>query len=111
MAQSDRQQEVIDMNPPTHTRARAVVAVVILSASACAASGHATRPATLGVPISGEAMEAMIDRPGPIELETVVGADGAAPRAGLIDLDPPPAKAAPLTDGDEPIQIFTHVLR
>jgi N-acyl homoserine lactone hydrolase len=111
MAQSDRQQEVIDMNPPTHTRARAVVAVVILSASACAASGHATRPATLGVPISGEAMEAMIDRPGPIELETVVGADWAVTRAGLIDLDHPTAKAAHLTDGDEPIQIFTHVLR
>jgi glyoxylase-like metal-dependent hydrolase (beta-lactamase superfamily II) len=77
----------------------------------CAASGHATRAATLGVPISGAAMEALIDTPGPVEVETVVGADWAVTRAGLINLDDPQAKAAGLTDGDEPIQIFAHVIR
>jgi len=57
------------------------------------------------------AMEALIDRPGPVEVETVVGADWAVTRAGLINLDAPAARAAHLTDGDEPIQIFVHVLR
>jgi len=90
---------------------QAALVTVVLSTAACAASSHATRPATLGVPISGEAMEALIDRPGPVELETVVGADWAVTRAGLIDLDHPTAKAAHLTDGDEPIQIFAHLLR
>ena len=80
-------------------------------ASACAASSHATRPAALGVPISGEAMEALLDRPGPVEVETIAGADWAVTRAGLIDLDHPTARAAHLTDGDEPIQIFAHVIR
>ena len=77
----------------------------------CQASTHATRAATLGKVTSGEAMEALLDQPGPIEVETVVGADWAVTRAGLIDLDNPKAKAAGLKDGDEPIQIFTHVIR
>ena len=75
------------------------------------ATTHPTRLATLGKPISGEQMEAVLDRPGPIDVETVVGADWAVTRAGLIDLDNPKAKAAGLKDGDEPIQIFTHVVR
>jgi glyoxylase-like metal-dependent hydrolase (beta-lactamase superfamily II) len=55
-------------------------------------------------------MEALLDQPGPVEVETVVGTDWAVTRAGLINLDDPKAKAAHLTDGDEPVQIFTHVL-
>jgi N-acyl homoserine lactone hydrolase len=84
---------------------------IVAAAVGCTASSHATRPAAIGVPISGAAMEALIDRPGPVELETVVGADWAVSRAGLINLDAPAAKAAHLTDGDEPIQIFVHVIR
>ncbi|HVY38819.1 MAG TPA: MBL fold metallo-hydrolase [Polyangia bacterium] len=80
-------------------------------AAGCQASTHQTRAAALGKPTSGEAMEALLDQPGPIEVETVVGADWAVTRAGLIDLDDPNAKAAGLKDGDEPIQIFTHVVR
>jgi N-acyl homoserine lactone hydrolase len=86
------------------------VAMVVLSAG-CAASTHAARPSALGAVSSAAAMEALIDRPGPVEVETVVGADWAVTRAGLINLDAPAAKAAHLTDGDEPIQIFVHVLR
>jgi glyoxylase-like metal-dependent hydrolase (beta-lactamase superfamily II) len=86
------------------------ILAVALVGAACSASRHATRPARLGVPISGEAMEALLDRPGPVEIETVTGADWAVSRAGLIDLDHPTAKAAHLTDGEEPIQIFVHVL-
>lgn len=89
-----------------------VLAVAVMAASfGCTASSHATRPAAIGVASSGAAMEALIDWPGPVEVETVVGADWAVSRAGLINLDAPAAKAAHLTDGDEPIQIFVHVLR
>jgi N-acyl homoserine lactone hydrolase len=89
-----------------------IVTTAVMAASVgCAASSHATRPAALGVPRSSAEMEALIDRPGPVEIETVVGADWAVSRAGLINLDAPAAKAAHLTDGDEAIQIFVHVLR
>lgn len=87
------------------------MALGAVALAACSASTHATRPATLGKAASAEAMEALIDRPGPIQVETVVGADWAVTRAGLIDLTDPRAKAAGLTDGDEPIQIYTHVVR
>lgn len=80
-------------------------------AAGCTASSHATRPATLGKPVAGAAMEALLDQPGPVEVETVTGADWSVTRAGLIDLDDPKAKAAGLKDGDEPIQIYAHVLR
>jgi glyoxylase-like metal-dependent hydrolase (beta-lactamase superfamily II) len=85
--------------------------LLVLSAAACTASSHATRSAGMGVPISGAAMEALIDQPGPVEVETVVGADWAVTRAGLINLDSPAAKAAHLVDGDEPIQVYAHVIR
>src|SRR5665811_522319 len=88
-----------------------IVAAVLALAAGCTASTHAARPAAIGVASSAAAMEALIDRPGPVEVETVVGADWAVTRAGLINLDAPAAKAAHLTDGDEPIQIFVHVLR
>jgi N-acyl homoserine lactone hydrolase len=80
-------------------------------AAGCTASTHATRQAALGTPSSSAQMEALLDRPGPVEVETVVGADWQVTRAGLINLDNPKAKAAGLKDGDEPIQIFVHVLR
>src|SRR5262249_14992648 len=105
--------EVTDMHATFRTRSTFSILVVSLAGvtGACAASTHATRGAQLGVPVSGAAMEALIDIPGPVEVETVVGADWAVTRAGLINLDDPQAKAAGLTDGDEPIQIFAHVLR
>ena len=88
----------------------AAVAAATLTAG-CQASTHATHRATLGEVTSAETMEALLDQPGPLDVETVVGADWAVTRAGLIDLDSPKAKAAGLKDGDEPIQIFTHVIR
>ena len=87
-----------------------VLGLAVTLLAACTASSHATRPAALGVPISSAQMEALLDTPGPVEVETVVAADWAVTRAGLINLDDPKAKAAHLQDGDEPIQIFTHVI-
>ena len=77
----------------------------------CAASTHAAIPSSLGTPSSSDAMEAVIDRPGPITLEVVNSTDWVVPRSGVIDLDSPRAKAAGLKDGDEPIAVFTYVLR
>ena len=72
---------------------------------------HATVPARLGTTSSSSAMEALVDQPGPVTVETVVGADWAVTRAGLINLKDPKAVAAGLKDGDEPIVVQFHALR
>ncbi len=82
-----------------------------LLGSACAYTGHAAQPSALGVPSSSGKLLAVLDQPGPLEVETVASTDWAVARAGLIDLDHPKARAAGLVDGDEPIQIFFHVVR
>ncbi len=87
------------------------VALSLLTTIGCAASGHPVRPASLGKAWSSAALEAVLDQPGPVELETVVGADWEVPRSGLINLDHPRARAAHLADQPEPIQVFVHVLR
>jgi glyoxylase-like metal-dependent hydrolase (beta-lactamase superfamily II) len=80
--------------------------------SACAVTNHAVRSsADLGTPRRTADMLAVIDQPGPLEVETVNSADWAVPRSGLIDLSDPKAKAAHLQDGDEPIQVYFHVIR
>jgi N-acyl homoserine lactone hydrolase len=94
----------------------ATLAVVTLGFGARAAVGfapttHAVQRAALGTPTSAAAMEAVIDEPGPVTVESVVAADWAVSRAGLIDLDNPKARAAHLVDGDEPIVIQFHALR
>jgi N-acyl homoserine lactone hydrolase len=88
-----------------------IVAGFVLLAGGCAATSHVTNRGGLGRTVSADAMEALIDQPGPVEIDTVAGADWAVSRAGLINLDHPTARAAHLTDGDEPIQVFVHVLR
>jgi len=77
----------------------------------CAASHHAHEPADLGRPGSSTQMLATIERPGPVEVETVKVADWVVARSGLINLEHPEARAAGLEDGDEPISIYMHVLR
>jgi glyoxylase-like metal-dependent hydrolase (beta-lactamase superfamily II) len=56
-------------------------------------------------------MERVLDEPGPITVETYVGADWLAERDGLIDFDAPAAKQAGLQSGKEPIHLFFHALR
>jgi glyoxylase-like metal-dependent hydrolase (beta-lactamase superfamily II) len=80
-------------------------------AAACTATSHEMRAGTLGVVTSSQAMEALMDRPGPIQVETVDAAGWQVTRAGLINLDHPAAKQAGLTDSDEPISIYVHVVR
>ena len=91
---------------------RIVFSLVLAPAlAACAASSHDVAPAALGTPRATADLEALLSIPGPVEVETVVAADWAVERSGLINLDHPTAKAAHLEDGDEPIQIYMHALR
>ncbi|MFO0605914.1 MAG: MBL fold metallo-hydrolase [Polyangiales bacterium] len=75
------------------------------------ASDHPTRPSDLGRPASSSTMDALIDQPGPLTVESVVSADWKVDRSGLINLGHPTARAAGLRDGLEPIEIYLHVVR
>ena len=88
------------------TRARVVAALVgaPLLFGGCALTSHATQPSTLGTRSRASALLAVVDAPGPIELETINASDWAVDRGGLINLDDPRARAAGLKDGPEPIQ-------
>jgi N-acyl homoserine lactone hydrolase len=91
-------------------RIAALGLVATLGLAGCAATTHATQPSSLGVARSAADMLAVVDQPGPVEVETVVSTGWAITRAGLINLDAPAAKAAHLTDGEEPIQVYFHVV-
>jgi N-acyl homoserine lactone hydrolase len=86
-------------------------ALSIAGLSACTQTSHPAKSADLGKPISSKAMEALIDQPGPIELGTVVGADWIADLSGLLNLKDPKAVQAGLKDHEEPIKVYTHVVR
>jgi glyoxylase-like metal-dependent hydrolase (beta-lactamase superfamily II) len=88
-----------------------VVLAAALALTGCAASTHPTQPSSLGAARRSADMLAVVDQPGPIEVESVVSTAWAVTRAGLINLDAPKARAAKLTDGDEPIFVFFHVVR
>jgi N-acyl homoserine lactone hydrolase len=78
--------------------------------AACSVASHPSQPGHLGIARRSSDLLAVIDQPGPLEVETVNSADWQVARSGLINLDNPVAKAARLQDGDEPIQVFFHVV-
>lgn len=90
---------------------------VLLAAGALAArvgaspTSHPVTSADLGGPVSGRTLEAVVDAPGPVVVETVVGAAWHVPLSGMLDLDHPKAKAAGLVDHEEPIHVAFHALR
>ncbi len=90
---------------------RLALAAFCLGAASCAYSSHAVRDSDLGKPIGAKAMEAALDLPGPVTVDTVVSADWIVPLAGLLNLGHAKAKAAGLSDRDEPMQIYFHALR
>lgn len=93
------------------TRSRfALVLGSLVALSGCAATSHPAAPASLGTSASGSALEAVVDLPGPLTVETIAAGDWEVPRSGLINLDDPKAKAAHLADGPEPIKIFVHAI-
>jgi N-acyl homoserine lactone hydrolase len=93
---------------------RPLVPTLLLLAAAsvaCGGTSHPTGAPTLGVARSSSDLLAVMDVPGPVEVETVASADWAVPRKGLVNLDHPRARAAGLQDGQEPIQVYFHALR
>jgi glyoxylase-like metal-dependent hydrolase (beta-lactamase superfamily II) len=90
---------------------KAVLLFMVAALSACAQSTHESVPAALGKSISSAAMEAVIDTPGPIDLKTVASAEYVADLSGLLNLKDPKAVEAGLSDHEEQIQIYTHLLR
>ena len=93
------------------TLARIGLVLAATSLGACAFSSHPTQTSTLGTSRSSADLSAVIDQPGPVEVETVASADWLVDSSGLINLDHPKAKAAGLQGGDEPIHIYFHVVR
>jgi N-acyl homoserine lactone hydrolase len=98
-------------NRAVRASARLAWMLAVLAVDACGVSSHPTQPSKLGVRRNSAELLALIDQPGPIEVETIASADWAIDRSGLINLDHPRAKAAGLSDGEEPIRIYFHVLR
>jgi glyoxylase-like metal-dependent hydrolase (beta-lactamase superfamily II) len=94
--------------------ARALFALTLATtlgfAQGCTITSHETQKVDVGKPARSRELLALIDKPGPIEVETVTSADWAIDRAGLINLDHARAKEAGLKDGEEPIQIYFHVI-
>jgi N-acyl homoserine lactone hydrolase len=80
-------------------------------ASGCAYSNHPAAASALGTPRSSAELEALVDEPGPITVETLVAADWQVPLSGLLNLEHAEAQGAGLEDRDEPIQIYLHALR
>jgi glyoxylase-like metal-dependent hydrolase (beta-lactamase superfamily II) len=91
--------------------ARTSLAAALLLLAACSGTSHPVGPPTLGTPLPSRDLLALVDMPGPVEVETVASADRAVPRKGLVNLDHPRARAAGLADGLEPIQVYFHALR
>ncbi len=80
------------------------------SARGCATTNLPTRPATLGNARPSAELLALVDQPGPIEIDSIVSADWKIARSGLINLEHPTAVSTGLEDGEEPIQVFFHVV-
>jgi glyoxylase-like metal-dependent hydrolase (beta-lactamase superfamily II) len=93
------------------TTATLTAAVAIAGTIGWRTTTHAVTPATIGESKPSSSMEAVIDQPGPVDVESLVGADWEVDRGGLINLAHPAAEHAGLKDGPEPIQIYVHLLR
>jgi glyoxylase-like metal-dependent hydrolase (beta-lactamase superfamily II) len=89
-----------------------IIALVLgtTALAGCSFSSHPTKPSALGTSRGAHDLLAVVDEPGPVEVETVASADWAIDRGGLVNLDHPTAKAAGLKNEDEPIQVYFHVV-
>jgi len=96
---------------PISAATGALVALLALAALGCRSTDHPVVPADLGTPRPGAEMLARLSEPGPVTVETVVGADWQVNLSGLLNLEHEKARAAGLEDGPEPIQVYFHALR
>jgi N-acyl homoserine lactone hydrolase len=84
---------------------------ILMMCHGCSLSDHRVVQSRLGGASSAADMEKLVDEPGPIAVETIISADWTLPLGGLLNLKSPAAQAAHLTDHQESIHVFTHVLR
>lgn len=105
--------QILGMSNTSSLSQIALLASVALAASlsACLPTSHAVAPSSLGVVRTSAELEAIVDVPGPVSVESVVGAEWQVDRSGLINLDHPRAKAAKLKDSPEAIVIEFHAIK
>lgn len=84
---------------------------LILALSGCSLSTQPLGPAAPGKASSSAEMERLIDQPGPVEFETINSADWSVPLSGLLNLKSEAAIQAGLSDREEPIQVYAHLLK
>jgi len=82
-----------------------------LLAQGCVVSGHPAAEARWGTQAGSSQLEATLDQPGPIQVESVASATWQVPLEGMLNLDHPSAKAAGLTGSEQPVVIYFHALR
>lgn len=87
-----------------------VILFLTVFLSACTSSTHPTQAGPLGRAVSSAQMEALLDHPGELDLETINSADWRVDLSGLINLEHPTAVAAGLRNKEEAIQIFAHLV-
>ncbi len=80
-------------------------------AQGCVVSGHPAAVARWGAAATSTALEATVDQPGPIEVESVASATWHVPLEGMLNLEHPSAKAAGLKSSEQPVVIYFHALR
>lgn len=91
---------------------RVAIGLLLLASvlQACAVTTHPVSPTKLGRAVSLEDAEAQLAENGPIQFEAVTTANWVVDRDGLVNLEHPRAKAAGMTNGDEPIRIDLFAL-
>ena len=82
-----------------------------LLAQGCVVTGHPAAAATWGSPASSSDLESALERPGPLEVETVASATWHVPLEGMLNLEHPTAKAEKLESSEQPVSIYFHALR
>ena len=80
-------------------------------AQGCVVSGHPAAEARWGESARSSQLEAMLEQPGPIEVESIASAAWHVPLEGMLNLDHPTAKAARLETSEQPVVIYFHALR
>jgi N-acyl homoserine lactone hydrolase len=80
-------------------------------AQGCVVSGHPAAEARWGSPARSSELEATLEQPGPIEVESIASATWHVPLEGMLNLDHPIAKAAGLQSSEQPVVIYFHALR
>ena len=88
-----------------------ICGILVLLLAGCSPTCHTVMKAEQGKISGSDAMESLLDQPGPVELQTLKSAEWSVPLAGLLNLDSPAAINAELKDHEEPIQIYVHVLK